>query len=221
MPIKKELLTLEELGAIEARLALGNARPEDVKRLVQTVRILLSGETAEADTEQETSDGRGGGAPSKAQSRPAPLAVEGKPVEIFTDGACQGNPGPGGWGVVLRSGGDVKELSGYEPNTTNNRMELTAVIRALDSLQNARDVTLCTDSQYVKKGITEWINTWKRNGWRTAARKPVKNDDLWRTLDELNGRHKVTWRWVRGHSGHPENERCDELARRAIVMRKR
>jgi len=222
MPEQKKSLTLEELDEIEARLALGNVRPDDVTRLAQTVRMLLHKGTAEPAVEQKKTVRRAGEpAASKVERRPAPTPVEGKPVEIFTDGACQGNPGPGGWGVVLRSGSDARELSGYEPETTNNRMELTAVIRALDSLKGTREVSLCTDSQYVKKGITEWINTWKKNGWRTAARQPVKNADLWKTLDELNGRHQVTWRWVRGHSGHPENERCDELARRAIATRKR
>jgi len=137
-------------------------------------------------------------------------------VEIFTDGACRGNPGPGGWGAVLRHGDAEKELYGGEPDTTNNRMELTAVIRALEALKRPVKVRLVTDSQYVKNGITQWIVQWKRNGWKTAARKPVKNADLWRELDELAGRHEIRWEWVKGHSGHPENEQADALANRGI-----
>jgi len=137
-------------------------------------------------------------------------------VELFTDGACRGNPGPGGWGSVLRCNGKEKELFGGEASTTNNRMELTAVIRGLQALKRPCIVAVTTDSQYVKNGITQWIHNWKRNGWRTAAKKPVKNDDLWRVLDEAVTRHKVAWHWVKGHSGHPENERADALANRAI-----
>lgn len=137
-------------------------------------------------------------------------------VEIFTDGACRGNPGPGGWGAILRSGSREKELWGGEAATTNNRMELTAVIRALEALKRPSRVDVHTDSQYVQKGISEWIHTWKRKAWKTADRKPVKNEDLWRRLDELAARHRVEWHWVRGHSGHPENERADELANRGI-----
>jgi ribonuclease HI len=133
-------------------------------------------------------------------------------VEIYTDGACKGNPGPGGWGVVLRAGARVKELHGGEPGTTNNRMELTAVIRALESLKRPCAVRLHTDSQYVQKGITEWIHAWKQRGWRTAGRKAVKNADLWRRLDELAGQHQIKWIWVKGHAGDPGNERADELA---------
>ena len=137
-------------------------------------------------------------------------------VEIFTDGACRGNPGPGGWGAILRLSGKEKELFGGEPATTNNRMELTAVIRSLEALKRRSRVSLYTDSQYVQKGISEWIHSWKRRGWKTADRNPVKNEDLWRRLDELAARHEVEWHWVRGHSGHPENERADELANRGI-----
>jgi ribonuclease HI len=137
-------------------------------------------------------------------------------VELFTDGACRGNPGPGGWGTVLRFDGSEKELFGGEKNTTNNRMELMAVIRGLQTLKRRCAVDVTTDSQYVKNGITQWIHNWKRNGWRTAARKPVKNDDLWRQLDEAVAGHDVSWHWVKGHSGHPENERADALANRGI-----
>ena len=137
-------------------------------------------------------------------------------VELFTDGACRGNPGPGGWGVVLRFGDHEKELFGGEPLTTNNRMELLAVIRGLEALKRRCAVDVTTDSVYVKNGITQWIHNWKRNGWRTAAKKPVKNEDLWRLLDDVATRHDIRWHWVKGHAGHPENERADALANRAI-----
>ena len=135
-----------------------------------------------------------------------------KVVEAFTDGACRGNPGPGGWGVVLRAGKRVKELSGGEPMTTNNRMELKAAIEGLAALKEPCRVALYTDSRYVRSGITEWLPAWRARGWRTADRKHVKNRDLWMELAELAARHHVTWHWVKGHSGHPENERADELA---------
>lgn len=137
-------------------------------------------------------------------------------VEIYTDGACKGNPGPGGWGALLRFRDQERELFGGEPITTNNRMELMAVIQALSSLTRSSAVRVTTDSQYVKKGITEWIRNWKRNGWRTASRKPVKNSDLWKQLDQLVASHNVKWAWVKGHSGHPENEQADDLANRGI-----
>ncbi|MBS4098261.1 MAG: ribonuclease HI [Sulfuricella sp.] len=137
-------------------------------------------------------------------------------VEIFTDGACKGNPGPGGWGVWLRYGSNEKELCGGEPGTTNNRMELTAVIRALEALTRPCHVRLHTDSQYVQKGISEWIHGWKKRGWLTADKKPVKNDDLWKKLDELAANHHVEWLWVKGHAGHEGNERADQLANRGI-----
>jgi len=137
-------------------------------------------------------------------------------VEVYADGACKGNPGPGGWGVLLRAGGSERELHGGEPATTNNRMELTAVIRALESLEARSRVRLYTDSQYVQKGMTEWMHDWKRRGWRTAGRKAVKNVDLWMRLDELARGHEVEWHWVRGHAGHPENERADALANKGI-----
>jgi ribonuclease HI len=139
-------------------------------------------------------------------------------VEIYADGACRGNPGPGGWGVLLRAGGREKELHGGEAQTTNNRMELTAVIEGLRALKGPSQVRVYTDSQYVQKGISEWIHAWKRRGWRTADKKPVKNEDLWRALDEAARRHRVQWHWVRGHAGHPENERADALANRGIDL---
>lgn len=137
-------------------------------------------------------------------------------VEIYTDGACSGNPGPGGWGAILRSGRTEKELSGGEAETTNNRMELTAAIEGLSALKRRCDVDLYTDSKYVMDGITTWIKGWKARGWKTADKKPVKNVDLWEQLDAQMQRHNVTLHWVKGHAGHPENERADELARQAI-----
>jgi ribonuclease HI len=137
-------------------------------------------------------------------------------VTIHTDGACSGNPGPGGWGVILQWGDHTREFKGGEAHTTNNRMELMAAIMALETLKRPCEVDLHTDSEYLRQGITDWINGWKRNGWRTAARKPVKNTDLWQRLDAAVHRHTVHWHWVRGHSGHDLNERADELAREAI-----
>ena len=137
-------------------------------------------------------------------------------VVIHTDGACRGNPGPGGWGAVLNYRGNQKTLQGYEPDTTNNRMELTAVIQALRALKRGCAVELITDSKYVMTGINEWLANWKRNGWKTAAKKPVKNSDLWQQLETETGRHDLTWRWVKGHSGDPGNELADQLANEAI-----
>lgn len=137
-------------------------------------------------------------------------------VELFTDGACSGNPGPGGWGALLRYKGTEKELSGAEPDTTNNRMELMAAIEGLKAVKRSCDVTLYTDSKYVLQGVTEWMDGWKSRGWKTADKKPVKNQDLWIALDEQVNRHHITWQWVKGHNGHIENERVDELARMAI-----
>jgi ribonuclease HI len=142
---------------------------------------------------------------------------EEKVVDIYTDGACSGNPGPGGWGAILRWRGEERELSGAEAETTNNRMELMAAIMALETLKRSVRARLHTDSTYVKDGIGRWIHGWKKNGWRTAARKPVKNVDLWQRLDAALERHEVEWFWVRGHTGHPENERADQLAREAIA----
>lgn len=138
-------------------------------------------------------------------------------VIIHTDGACSGNPGPGGWGVILQSGEHRKELSGGEPMTTNNRMELTAAIKALEALKGPSEVELYTDSNYLRGGITGWIKGWKKNGWRTADRKAVKNAELWEELDKAASRHDVSWHWVKGHHGHDENERADELARQGMA----
>ena len=140
-----------------------------------------------------------------------------KHVDIFTDGACSGNPGPGGWGAILRHGETQKELSGGEAETTNNRMELLAAISALTALKSECEVDLFTDSKYVMDGISKWIFGWKKNGWKTADKKPVKNAELWQALDLANQRHKVKWHWVKGHAGHPENERADELAREGMA----
>ena len=139
-----------------------------------------------------------------------------KKVEIFTDGACRGNPGPGGWGALLRYQDSEKHLFGGEPDTTNNRMELRAAIEALAGLNEPCDVVLTTDSEYVRKGITEWLENWKSRGWKTAAKKPVKNADLWQLLEKESGRHHVSWHWVKGHSGHRENDIADDLANRGI-----
>jgi ribonuclease HI len=141
-------------------------------------------------------------------------------VVIYTDGGCEGNPGPGGWGAVVRSGASVREISGGELATTNNRMELMAAIEALSTLSERSEVSLFTDSQYVKNGITEWIRGWKRKGWVTSAKEPVKNVDLWKRLDQLVAQHQVTWKWVKGHAGHADNERCDGLAGREIAKLK-
>jgi ribonuclease HI len=141
-----------------------------------------------------------------------------KTVVIYTDGACKGNPGPGGWGALLEYDGRRKELFGGEPHTTNNRMELVAVIRALEALTRESDVAIYTDSQYVKNGIEAWIQHWKRNGWKTSDRKPVKNEDLWRELDELASRHRISWHWVRGHDDNPGNERADALANQGVTL---
>jgi ribonuclease HI len=154
-------------------------------------------------------------APRRSPSAPA------KQVEIFTDGACSGNPGPGGWAAILRYRGIEKELSGFEPLTTNNRMEMTAAIRALEALKQPCRVRLVSDSQYLRDGITKWIHAWKARGWRTAAKEPVKNVDLWQQLERAMMPHAIDWQWVRGHAGHPENERADALARARIAEARR
>ena len=138
-------------------------------------------------------------------------------VDLFTDGACSGNPGPGGWGVLMQWRGEEKELNGGERETTNNRMEMMAAIRGLEALKRSATVRIHTDSTYLRDGITKWIHGWKKNGWKTAAKKPVKNMDLWQRLESAIERHDVEWYWIKGHAGHPENERADELARRGIA----
>lgn len=140
-----------------------------------------------------------------------------KKAEVYTDGACSGNPGPGGWGVTIKINNETIDLSGGEKNTTNNRMELIAAIKALDYIDKDYEIILFTDSNYVKDGITKWIHNWKKNNWQTAAKKPVKNSDLWKELDTLHGERTVLWKWVKGHAGDPGNERADELARMGIV----
>jgi len=140
-----------------------------------------------------------------------------KRVEVITDGSCLGNPGPGGWAAILRYGAHTKEMYGSEPHTTNNRMELTAPIRALERLKESCDVALITDSQYLKNGVESWIAKWKRNGWKTADKKPVMNQDLWMELDDQVARHNIRWEWTKGHANHEDNNRCDELARRAAL----
>lgn len=137
-------------------------------------------------------------------------------IEIYTDGACKGNPGPGGWGALLRYNGKEKELYGAEPHTTNNRMELLAAIKGLENLTRACTVDLYSDSQYLRQGMTQWMFSWKRNGWKNSKKEPVKNADLWKMLDDLSQQHTIQWHWVKGHSGHPENERADALANHAI-----
>lgn len=137
-------------------------------------------------------------------------------IEIYTDGACKGNPGPGGWGVLLRYKGTEKTLFGAEPHTTNNRMELTAAVKGLEALKRACEVELYTDSQYLRQGMMSWMEKWKKNGWKNSKREQVKNADLWQELDEQASKHKINWHWVKGHSGHPENERADQLANQAI-----
>ena len=149
-----------------------------------------------------------------------PESIGSKEVTIHTDGACDGNPGPGGWTALLRFGAHTRELTG-EAATTNNRMELRAAISGLTVLKETREVTRFTDSEYLHQGITEWLPTWKANNWRTADRKPVKNDDLWRQLDEVASRHSISWQWLKGHAGHPDNERCDQLASTEIVKLRR
>ena len=142
--------------------------------------------------------------------------MENNIVHIYTDGACKGNPGPGGWGAILHYNGNIKEINGYSPDTTNNIMEITAVIKAINLLNRPCTITITTDSTYVKNGITKWIYAWKNKNWKTANKKPVKNKKLWQQLDEAIKQHDVTWKWVKGHSGHPQNEKADELANKAI-----
>lgn len=145
------------------------------------------------------------------------MTADPKQVDVFTDGACSGNPGPGGWGAILRWNGQERELSGGVALTTNNQMELTAAIKALEALKEKCTVNLYSDSSYVRDGIKSWIHGWKKNGWKTADKKPVKNAELWQALDSARNRHDVSFHWIKGHAGHPENERCDELARQAMA----
>lgn len=142
-----------------------------------------------------------------------------KKINIYTDGACKGNPGQGGWGAILDYEGHIKEISGYSQDTTNNIMELSAVIKALEALKSSCQVVLTTDSKYVKNGITDWIHNWKKNGWKTANKKPVKNKELWILLDTVTQKHSIKWEWIKGHSGHPQNERADELANLIIEQK--
>lgn len=158
--------------------------------------------------------------PEGGVSEPARTAGAAAAVVIHTDGACSGNPGPGGWAAILTSKGKTKELYGGVPQTTNNRMELTAAIRGLEALKRPVSVAIHTDSQYVRQGITEWLPRWKKNGWKTSAKEPVKNADLWQELDHLTQTHKVSWHWVKGHAGHTENERADALARKGCTEAK-
>src|SRR5665213_1908437 len=160
--------------------------------------------------------GAAGEAPVSSEGASRPFGATQKEVQLFTDGACSGNPGPGGWGAILRSGAHETEISGGDPATTNNRMEMTAVIEGLKKLKRGVSVAIYTDSRYVMDGAAKWLPGWKKKGWKTADKKPVKNEDLWRVLDDEMARHQIAWHWVAGHSGHAENERADQLARDCI-----
>lgn len=206
------MLSAKQIDAIQERLHAQAVTTDDVERLLFTVRKLLEEKTGKGGLKGPREAVIVGQAASvDSPSIPRPVLAE-----VFTDGACEGNPGPGGWGAIVRMNGTEKDLSGGERHTTNNRMELSAAIEALKVLPASSRVVLTTDSQYVQKGITQWIKNWKRNGWLNASKQPVKNADLWRDLDALCEKHSVEWRWVKGHAGHAENERCDELARQAI-----
>jgi ribonuclease HI len=214
-----EALTHEEIDGLELRLQAGeNISLDEARRLMFTLRTALGDNrrTPAGDgPKHHRKTARDASLSERRRDTPgghAKTAV----VEIFTDGACSGNPGPGGWGAILRSKSREMELSGNDRDTTNNRMEMKAVIEALKRLRKPSQVVVHTDSQYVKNGITSWLPKWKRNGWITSTKKPVKNADLWKSIDALCSKHSVRWVWVPGHSGHPENERCDELARAAI-----
>ncbi len=224
------LLSAGEIDTIEERYRAGKLGADDMERLFHTVRRLMenvpseniipSGDSGDsvfagANSNVCRPSNRAGHAALPLRNGNAKTGSE--KIEIFTDGACKGNPGPGGWGALVRIGGREKELSGSASHTTNNRMEMTAVIEALASLPPSSRVVLTTDSQYIQKGITLWIRNWKKNGWLNASQEPVKNMDLWKKLDELSRKHTVEWRWVKGHAGHKENERCDELARMAVM----
>ncbi len=208
---------LDQLEEMRTRVSRGEQlESAEVHWLVETLYKALSGLAStsppnrkEAKADEGQADGNKSPSFEEAESPDA--------VEIFSDGACSGNPGGGGWAAILRWGDREKELAGSAPHTTNNRMELTAVIQAFKELHRPARVTVYTDSQYLQKGMTSWIHSWKRKGWITSNRQPVKNADLWRSLDELTTKHQVKWEWVAGHSGHPENERCDALAKEAMM----
>jgi ribonuclease HI len=206
--VKNKLLTNSDLADIETRFHSDALTNDDIQLLLATCRHFLSGTN--------------GGSPSDPTTTVIPDAAipvihaNGDTVEIFTDGACEGNPGPGGWGAIIKVGSEQRDLSGGDRKTTNNRMEMMGAIEALKLLSEQCKVVLTTDSEYLVKGNTLWIDGWKKNAWRNSKKEPVKNQDLWRQLDELNQKHQIEWKWVRGHNGHPENERCDELARAAI-----
>lgn len=216
----REPLTPEEIDGLELRLQAGeNVSLDEARRLLLTLRIALENNSCGPPAEGSVRRRKPARKPSLTEHQlPAPDTQENiDVVEIFTDGACRGNPGPGGWGAILRSKGREKEISGNERYTTNNRMEMKAVIEALKQLRKPSKVVIHTDSQYVKNGISSWLPKWKRNGWVTSTKQPVKNAELWRSIDELCNKHSVRWVWIPGHSGHPENERCDQLARSAIL----
>ena len=219
MSIQRKNLSKEEIEELEQKIDAGSFTSQDAKRIIDALKQALD-DLDYWRREWEALTGEGPAVPEEKTRKSPKTAKETIPspgeVEIFTDGACRDNPGPGGWAAVLRYGDHEKDLSGFDPHTTNNRMELTAVLEALKALRRPSKATITTDSQYVKNGITQWIHTWKRNGWQTSAKKPVKNVDLWKSLDEQAAPHNIRWQWVRGHVGHPENERCDELARKAI-----
>ena len=218
MPV--EPLTPKEIEGLELRLQAGeNISLIEARRLMLTLRTAMGenehASSADASVHHRKSP-RGTSLPERQSEVPDTHQAT-DVVEIFTDGACKGNPGPGGWGAILRSKGRETEISGNNRDTTNNRMEMTAVIEALKKLRKPSKVVIHTDSQYVKNGLTSWLPRWKRNGWITSTKKPVKNAELWRSMEALCNKHSVRWVWVRGHSGHPENERCDELATSAIL----
>jgi ribonuclease HI len=207
--LSEKLLTSSDLADLEIRSLSGTTTNEDIQHLLATCRHFLSGGNGDSSPNPTASSIPEAAVPELIQSN-------GDTVEIYTDGACQGNPGPGGWSAIIKAGSVQRELSGGDPDTTNNRMEMMAAIEALKLLDGRCQVVLTTDSEYFQKGMTQWIQTWKKNGWRTSDKEPVKNKDLWLELDDLNQKHEIKWEWVRGHNGHAENERCDELARNAV-----
>jgi ribonuclease HI len=209
---------LERLDDLDAKLSRGERpEPEEVRWLVRTLRQALDDLRAETTAIPDVPNPKGkqSGPPRSESATSSSFSGN---VEIFSDGACRGNPGPGGWAAILRCEDREEELVGSERHTTNNRMELMAVIEAFKKLRKPARVVVYTDSQYLQKGMTSWIHSWKKKGWTTSTRQPVKNADLWRALDELTTKHQVKWEWVAGHSGHPENERCDALAREALEL---